>query len=99
MPPSSTTTATVPDTTTLIAGAVVGGHFDGPERWEVPRGNTVRIELTSDVADEVHVHGYDVLADLSPGGTLVIEFVADIPGIFEVELEGAGSVLLELVVS
>ncbi len=54
--------------------------------------------LTADVTDEVHVHGYDYYLDLTPGVAVELAFVADIPGIFEIELEGSGLLLFELVV-
>jgi hypothetical protein len=53
----------------------------------VDLGLTVVLNVTSDIADEVHIHGYDHRMELNPGEPVSIEFVADIPGIFEVELE------------
>ena len=47
----------------------------------------VVITVTSDVADEVHVHGYDLMADVAPGAPATIRFTADAPGRFEIELE------------
>jgi hypothetical protein len=35
----------------------------------------------------VHVHGYDLTVDTVPGQPVTVEFTADIPGVFEVELE------------
>jgi hypothetical protein len=55
--------------------------------------------VTSDVADEIHVHGYDLSTDVEAGGTAEVKFVADVPGIFEVELEEAVIPLVELEVS
>ena len=54
------------------------------------------ITIVADVTDEVHVHGYDLLATVTPDGPAVIEFAATIPGVFEVELEGAHLELLLL---
>lgn len=68
-------------------------------RVEVPLGSVVRLTVEGDISDEVHVHGYDVYGDLVAGQSVDIEFVADIPGVFEVELEGAGTLLVELLVS
>jgi hypothetical protein len=51
---------------------------------------TFVITVKSDVADHVHVHGYDVLRDVAAGGTARFDFKADIPGVFEIELEEAG---------
>jgi hypothetical protein len=38
----------------------------------------------------VHLHGYDVFADVAPGKAARLVFVASIPGRFEVELEDRG---------
>ena len=75
------------------------GQVEGPSRIIVAQGDHVAIEVKADVADEVHVHGYDVFADLSPGEGVLIRFRADIPGIFEVELEGTGLLLTQLEVT
>lgn len=91
-----TTTTPSPDTTTDTAGAVTtitvdvtGGQVSGGERREVVTlDETVRLEITGDAADEVHVHTYDLHADVGPGSPAVIEFTADIPGVHEVELSG-----------
>jgi hypothetical protein len=52
--------------------------------------------VTSDVADEVHLHGYDIEKELSPGTPVTLQFDATIAGVFEVELHEAGTVLLRL---
>lgn len=102
VPVTSTTTAVVTTSSTLteIRIAVANGEVSPPsERVPVPLGNTVRLVVTSDVGDEIHVHGYDLSTDVEAGGTAVVEFVADVPGIFEVELEAAVIPLVELEVS
>ena len=71
----------------------------GPERLEVDKGAMVTLVVTSDVAEEVHVHGYDIFADVAAGDTAALTFEASIQGIFEVELEGSATPVLELVVS
>ena len=63
---------------------------------ELSLGEPVRLEITSDTADEVHVHGYERKAEVAPGQKVVLEFNADIPGTFEVEFEDAGLKLFEL---
>ena len=65
----------------------------------VTRGRPVQLTVTSDVADEVHVHGADVGKDVEAGGTVVVDFVQQAPGRFEVELEKRARVLLRLQVS
>jgi heme/copper-type cytochrome/quinol oxidase subunit 2 len=56
----------------------------------------VRFRVRSDVADEVHVHGYDLMKDVEPGQTITFSFPATITGIFEIELENAGEQIAEL---
>jgi hypothetical protein len=46
--------------------------------------------VTSDVADEVHLHGYNVMRDVTPGEPAVLTFRATIVGTVEVELEQRG---------
>ena len=79
---------------------VSGGQATGDTgRVAVPVGEHVTLVVTSDVADEVHVHGYDKEQELSPGQPAEIVFDATIPGVFEVELHEAGTTLLSLQVS
>jgi len=76
---------------------VTGGQASGDTgRVPVASGEHVTLVVTSDVADEVHVHGYDLEAELTPGQPTEIAFDATIPGVFEVELHEAGTLLLSL---
>lgn len=81
-----------------VATVVVrdGEPVGGVAALEYSAGDQVRFEVTSDVADEVHVHGYDLLETVSAGGTASFDFPAEIEGIFEVELEGRGVQIAEL---
>ncbi len=74
------------------------GSVRGPGRIEVDLGETVQFDFVSDVADELHIHGYDLRYEIVVNEPLVVELVADIPGIFEVEMEEAGLLVTELVV-
>ncbi len=77
-----------------------GGQVSGVEsRVPATVGEQLVLRITSDVADEVHVHGYDKTADVPAGGTVEIPLTADIPGSFEVELHDLGKMLLQLRVS
>lgn len=84
---------------TVLGVSVAGGEVTGGGRHAVPHGDTVTIRVTSDVADHVHLHGYDVLVDVGAGESAELTFEATIPGVFEVELEDAGLLLLELEIS
>ena len=79
---------------------VAGGQVTGDTgRVPVAVGASVMLVITTDVADEVHVHGYDLTAELEPGTETAVTFDATIPGVFEVELHESGTALLSLQVS
>ncbi|WP_347059743.1 hypothetical protein ABC795_04665 [Blastococcus sp. HT6-30] len=79
---------------------VAGGQVTGDNgRVPVALGEPVSVVVTSDAPDEAHLHGYDVTADLAPGQPAELAFDATIPGVFELELHDAGTVLLTLQVS
>ncbi|HEY0537293.1 MAG TPA: hypothetical protein VGD53_02950 [Actinoallomurus sp.] len=76
---------------------VSGGKVRTPgRRVTVRRGRTVRIVVTSDAADEFHLHGYDRELELRPGVPGVMRFAADQPGVFEAELHRSGVSAFEL---
>ncbi len=76
-----------------------GAPAGGVQRVEVALGSVVALMVTSDTAEEVHVHGYDILRAVSGGHPAHFAFTAAIPGVFEVEFEGSGRLLLLLEVS
>ena len=76
-----------------------GKPVGGIVRPSVKKGEKVRIVVRSDVADEVHLHGYDIARDVTPGSPATIAFTASIPGRFEVELEDRGLPLAEIEVT
>ncbi len=84
---------------TVVEITVADGEVTAPQRPKISLGDTVTLRVTSDVADEVHLHGYDLMVDVGAGGTAELAFDATIPGVFEVELENAGLKLVELEVS
>ena len=106
-PPSSPAVASSSPVTTsagpkarVLTIIVRGGKASGDtDRVAVPLNTPVTINVTSDAADEVHVHGYDKETQIPAGGTSSVAFTADIPGVFEVELHESGLQLLQLQVS
>ena len=97
-----TTTKT---TTSATAGPVTirvlikgGKPVGGIQRATVKKGQKVAIVVHSDVADEVHVHGYDLHKDVDAGGTVRIAFPATITGVFEAELESRKLQIIEFTV-
>lgn len=98
---ATTTTTLAATTTTAIPIDVYyeGGQVVGPGRFTVPLGEEVSIWVHSDVDDEVHVHGYDLTFPANGGIQVEIAFRADVPGIFEVEMESSHTLLFELEVA
>jgi plastocyanin len=106
---ASSTTAPTPATTSgggakpKPAGppkiVIEGGKpVGGVAKIKVKKGDRVRFVVESDVADEVHVHGYDLKKDVAKGGTVSFDFPAKIDGEFEAELESRGEQILALTV-
>jgi hypothetical protein len=98
--PASPTAAagpTSPAAAQTIRIRYAGGKVSGVDAVvKVKRGSTVALVVTSDTADEVHLHGYDKSADVSKGGTATITFTATLAGRWEVELEKLGRRLVVL---
>ena len=76
-----------------------GVKTEGLDTISVRVGETVRFEVEADVADEIHVHGYDLLFETIPDEEVLVEFEADATGIFEVELEGLRLTILDIEVT
>ncbi|MDX1468757.1 MAG: hypothetical protein R3258_05410 [Acidimicrobiia bacterium] len=55
--------------------------------------------VLSDIADHVHVHGYDLFFELVPSQTVEVSFEATAQGLFEVELESTHLLLLVIEVT
>jgi heme/copper-type cytochrome/quinol oxidase subunit 2 len=62
-------------------------------------GDQIRFKVDSDVSEEIHVHGYDLMKDVEAGGSVTFDFPASIEGVFEAELEGRGEQIAELTVN
>ena len=107
--PTSTTTASTvappptleptPTDTVELAVTIRGGEpVDGIVRAEAHKGEPVLVVVRSDVTDHVHVHGYDLMADVAPGKPARIDFDANLTGRFEIELEERGKQIAQLTV-
>ena len=94
--PATPTTAAAAAGTVLAVTVRGGSVVEGASRQRAPLNQPVTIRVTSDVADEVHVHGYDKRVDVAPGRPAEVTFVANIPGVFEVEFERSHRLLFTL---
>jgi FtsP/CotA-like multicopper oxidase with cupredoxin domain len=84
----------------IRGGAVAGG----PKTIDVIKGDAVRIVVTADAPDEIHLHGYDITRGAAPGQPARFSFKANAEGAFEIEshvAEDAGfdALVARLVVS
>lgn len=61
--------------------------ISGPSRIQLTEGDKVMLRITSDEAEEFHIHGYDVFTGLQPGQTATLSFTANQTGSFHFELE------------
>jgi glucose/arabinose dehydrogenase len=93
--PSPTAPAPVQIEVALAAGTVT----PPPSRVAVPLGSPVELTVTSDVADEIHVHGYELEEAVAAGGSVTIRFTADQAGLFDVETHETEKFLTQLQVS
>ena len=91
-----TTTAAVRADIRLSGGRPLGGLA----RIEAERNQTVVVLVRSpDHRDEVHVHGYELRADVGPGDVARIMFEATETGRFEIELENSHQQIGQLTVT
>ena len=94
---AAATTASARAAGRVISVVVADGKVTPePAAVDLRLGSTVMIEVTADVDDEVHVHGYDKKVDVQSGVPTRLQLVLDVPGQFEVELESARQELFTL---
>lgn len=92
-------TAVTPTNTPVETGPVtISWQYkqDGsiqPQSVRIKQGEKAVLTISSEVADEVHFHGYDLSKEVTPTAPAVIEFTAEKTGRFEVELEKAAKLL------
>ena len=70
---------------------IAQGHLQQlPASLVVQQGETLRLRVTSDRADQLHLHGYDRALALKPGVPAQLELTADHSGRFDLELHHSG---------
>jgi hypothetical protein len=88
---TTSTTSPAPPPPANVRIVVRGGEpMDGIRNVTVSKGRQVVLIVDSDVADEVHVHGYNLKRDVTPDTPARLPFRATINGTVEVELEQRG---------
>jgi hypothetical protein len=96
---SAATTSTASSSSVTLTVQIKGGKpVGGIRRSTARKGQQVALVVHSDMADEVHVHGYDLSKDVKAGGIVRIQFEAKLTGVFEIELESRKLQIAELTV-
>ena len=62
-----------------------GKPVGGVANIKVTKGEHVRLVVSSDARDDIHLHGYDIEKSVAPGQPAQFNFTANIEGIFEIE--------------
>jgi hypothetical protein len=83
----ATTGPTPPIETIRVRG---GEPVGGVRELSAEAGEPVRFRVSSDLAGEVHVHGYDHEKEVEAGGSVGFDFEATLEGGFEIELHHGG---------
>lgn len=92
------TPAAAANVTTATVHVVNAKPQGGIQTINAKKGDTLKLAVVSDTADEIHIHGYDFKKDVTAGGTARFSFPLKIDGIFVIELESHGEQIAKLVV-
>lgn len=68
----------------------------GPSEITVTKGEEIRIDVSSDIEEQLHLHGYDVAKPIAAGGKAEFRVPATLEGVFELELENSAVPLAEI---
>lgn len=96
---SSTTSSTTAAADQTVEITVRGKQVTpAPHRVELRSGQTLRLVVTIDHADELHAHGFDVERELVAGQPNTVDLTGAPPGLYEVETHHPELRLLQVVV-
>lgn len=99
--PAAADPATSADDGALTREITITGREVTPAPEQVPLapGEVLRLVVTSDVPNELHVHGLgDVETELVPGRPTTVELVGGEPGVYEIETHSPQLQLLQVAV-
>ena len=70
--------------------SVKAGALEGdPQTIEAKKNDVVQIVVSSDAPDQIHLHGYDIEKEATPGKPARFKFKANVEGAFELESHAA----------
>ena len=62
---------------------------DGQGAIKMVQGDNVTLHFSSDETHHLHIHGYDIEVEVSPGSHTMVDFNATATGRFPVEIHGS----------
>jgi hypothetical protein len=87
---SPTTESNEPSQPQAFRINVKGGVVDGDtQTFTVKKNDRVRIVVSSDAPDQIHLHGYDIEKEATPGKPARFDFKANVEGAFIIESHAA----------
>ena len=87
---SQTTESNEPPQPQAFRINVKGGVVDGDtQTFTVKKNDRVRIVVSSDAPDQIHLHGYDIEKEATPGKPARFDFKANIEGAYIIESHAA----------
>ena len=93
------TTPAAPKPTTIAIRVVGGVPQGGIARPKLNKGDRAVIVVRADAGEAIHMHGYDIEKQVTPGKPFRMPITATIPGRFEVELHHPDTLLAVVTVS
>ncbi len=75
-----------------------GEPVGGTKEIDARTGEKVKISVSSDGEQELHLHGYDITREVAPDKPAEFDFKADAEGVFELEIHGSGAVIANVTV-
>ena len=100
--PSTDSAASVsaqPDTLQMVLSIDGGTVEPTNQRLDASVGQTISMSITSDVADELHVHSVpEHTFEIEPGKDQLFTFTVDVPGQVDIELHHSDRTVATLVV-
>lgn len=98
VPAAAAAQATAVKPVVISINVANGQPVGGIKRPSVKKGRTVRIVVRTNTGTAVHLHGYNIEKAVKKGVPTVIQFVAKVPGRFELALHPSDSLLAQLTV-
>jgi FtsP/CotA-like multicopper oxidase with cupredoxin domain len=92
----ATTPAPPPQPQVPLVRTREGKPVGGVKTIKVNQGERLRFRVTSNVDEEIHVHGFDITREISPGKPVFFNLDASFTGRFEVEFHGSGEQIADL---